>query len=73
MVVMNHISLTLVRKGAHNFGTKCGNFNHTVIDLSVKLEKGGGLAVFESVLKLGKTDPVCWFVLFLIFFNGKTL
>ena len=49
MVVTNHISLTLVRKGAHNFWTICGNFNHTVIDLSVMLEKGGGLAVFDLV------------------------
>ena len=55
---MNHISLTLVRKGAHNFWTICGNFNHTVIDLSVILEKGGGLAVFDLVLKLGKADPL---------------
>ena len=48
---MNHISLTLVRKGAHNIWTICGNFNHTVIDFSVVLEKGGGLTVFDLVLK----------------------
>lgn len=58
MVVINHISLTLGRKGPHNFWTICGNFNHTVIDLSVILEKGGGLAVFDLVLKLGKTDAL---------------
>ena len=64
MVVMNHISLTLVRKGAHNFWTICGNFNHTVIDLSVILEKGGGLAVFDLVLKLGKTDALFCVIFF---------
>ena len=61
---MNHISLTLVRKGAHNFWTICGNFNHTVIDLSVILEKGGGLEVFDLVLKLGKTDALFCVIFF---------
>ena len=41
IVLMNHISLSLVGKGAHSIWTICGNFNHTVIDLSVILEKGG--------------------------------
>ena len=68
MVVTNHISLTLVRKGAHNFWTTCGNFNHTDIDLSVLLEKGGGLAVFDLVLKLGKTDG-----LFVLYFFSQFL